>query len=325
MDQKEFRIVFLGTSDFAVPVLEALLHSRYKLVGVVTAPDKEAGRGRKVRFSPVKEFALEHKLTLLQPEKLKNEDFLAELSKLKPDLQVVVAFRMLPREVWTLSPAGTINLHASLLPQYRGAAPINHVIMNGETKTGITTFFIDEKIDTGSIIRQSETDIGEEETFGELYARLKAMGPELVLKTVDDIFHGKANKTDQQGLVQAESELMPAPKIFKENCQVDFSKNLEEVYNFIRGLSPWPGAFSFLQNGDERLYVKIYKTKKEFAAHRKKAGSVITDGRTGFKVAVPGGYLAILELQPAGKRSMQVSDFLNGFNVAKDPFFETRG
>ena len=311
----------MGTSDFAVPTLHALVRSDYDVVGVVTAPDKEAGRGRKIRFSPVKEFALENDLNLLHPEKLKYPKFLKALETLNPDLQVVVAFRMLPREVWSLPNKGTINLHASLLPQYRGAAPINHAIINGETKTGLTTFFIDEKIDTGSIIRQIEADIDENELFGELYYRLRDMGPELVLKTVDEIFNGEVKTFDQTSLSIDSKKLNPAPKIFKEYCEIDFKRNIDDIHNFIRGLSPFPAAHTTISDKGGKFYTKIFKTKKELTEHALPIGKLITDGKTVIKVAVKGGFLHILELQLAGKRKMTATDFLNGFKPTEEACF----
>ncbi|MEJ2595861.1 MAG: methionyl-tRNA formyltransferase [bacterium] len=303
MDKKSFRLVFMGTSDFAVPSLKALVNSDYRIAGVITAPDKEAGRGQKLRFSPVKEFALLHNLELLQPENLKDPGFQSDLKSLQPDLQVVVAFRMLPQAVWALPAKGTINLHASLLPQYRGAAPINHAIINGENQTGLTTFFINENIDTGGIIRQTPVDIGEEENFGELYQRLREMSPAILMDTVDDIFRGAVKVTDQQELIESTGPLKPAPKIFRESCRIDFDRPLTEVYNFIRGLSPYPAAFATLQDAERESMAKIFRTRKEKENHSFSAGKILSDGKSYMKIAVPGGWLHILELQLAGKNS----------------------
>ncbi len=312
----------MGTSDFAVPSLEALVNSDYSISGVITAPDKEAGRGQKIRFSPVKEFSLLHNLNLLQPANLKDPGFLEDLKSLQPDLQVVVAFRMLPQAVWALPGKGTINLHASLLPQYRGAAPINHAIINGETQTGLTTFFINENIDTGRIIRQSKVDIGEEESFGELYQRLRQMGPDILMDTVDDIFRGAVKVTDQRELIESSDPLKPAPKIFRESCRIDFDRPLAEVYNFIRGLSPYPAAFAMLQDGDSESSVKIFRTRKEEENHSFDPGKVLSDGKSYLKVAVRGGWLQILELQMAGKKRLSVTEFLNGTRLTEEARFE---
>jgi methionyl-tRNA formyltransferase len=322
MDKKSFRLVFMGTSDFAVPSLKALVNSDYRIAGVITAPDKEAGRGQKLRFSPVKEFALLHNLELLQPVNLKDPGFQSDLKSLQPDLQVVVAFRMLPQAVWALPAKGTINLHASLLPQYRGAAPINHAIINGENQTGLTTFFINENIDTGGIIRQTPVDIGEEENFGELYQRLREMSPAILMDTVDDIFRGAVKVTDQQELIESTGPLKPAPKIFRESCRIDFDRPLTEVYNFIRGLSPYPAAFATLQDAERESMAKIFRTRKEKENHSFSAGKILSDGKSYMKIAVPGGWLHILELQLAGKKRLSVTEFLNGNRLTTEARFK---
>ena len=321
MEEKGFRIVFMGTSDFAVPSLEAILHSGYEIAGVVTAPDREAGRGRKLQFSPVKEFALAHDLHILQPPNLKEEAFHRKLAGLQPDLQVVVAFRMLPREVWSLPSRGTINLHASLLPQYRGAAPINHAIINGETKTGLTTFFIDEKIDTGTVILQRSTGIGWDETFGEVYQRLRSMGPELLLETIRQIQSGTVTTIRQEELSDNTRELKPAPKIFREDCAIDFHRHVVDVYNFIRGLSPYPAAYALMKDRNVSMQVKIFRAGLAETDHDLPPGTLQTDGRSFMKVAARGGWIHIHELQLAGKKRLGVVDFLNGHKLEPGAMF----
>jgi methionyl-tRNA formyltransferase len=294
----------MGTPDFAVPSLKILVENNYNLVGVITAPDKPAGRGLQPRISRVKKFALEHQLNILQPEKLKSENFIAELKSLQADLQVVVAFRMLPEIVWDMPPLGTFNLHASLLPQYRGAAPINWAIINGEKETGATTFFLQQQIDTGEIIFQDKIAIRDDETAGELHDELMVKGAKLVLKTVKAI--GQKNYTLQKQVTG--TNLKTAPKIFTETCKIDFKKPVNEVYNLIRGLSPYPAAFTFFQN----KILKIYKTKKIVQPHAYTAGEIITDNKTFFRIAASDGLIELEELQLEGKKRMNATDFLNG-------------
>ncbi len=311
---KNPRIIFLGTPEFAVAPLDQLVKKGYNVVAVVTAPDKPAGRGKKMTPPPVKKYAERNNIPVFQPPKLKNEDFLKSIKDLKPDIQVVVAFRMMPEELWSIPSEGTFNLHASLLPQYRGAAPINRAIMNGEKKTGLTTFFIDEKIDTGEVIFQEEMDIGENETAGELHDRMMDTGSELVEKTVKAIAEGTVQTKPQPMLEKDNPELKSAPKIFKEDCRINWSENGKKVHNLIRGLSPYPSAFSNMKKaGEPDLQVKILQTQFEPAEHDHNSGKIISDGKTYFKVAVPDGYIKILELKPAGKKSMKIRDFLNGF------------
>ncbi len=298
------RIVFMGTPDFAVPSLKILIENNYNVVGVITAPDKPAGRGLQPRFSPVKKFALEHKLKILQPEKLKSENFISELKSLNADLQAVVAFRMLPEVVWNMPPLGTFNLHASLLPQYRGAAPINWAIINGEKETGVTTFFLQQQVDTGKIIFQDKVAIRDDETAGELHDELMVKGAELVLKTVRTI--EQKNYTLQKQPM--ESNLKNAPKIFTETCKIDFKKPVNTIYNLIRGLSPHPAAFTFFQD----KILKIYKAKKIEQPHSYMIGEIITDNKTFFRIAASNGFIEVIELQPEGKKRMNVTDFLNG-------------
>ncbi|WP_238857931.1 methionyl-tRNA formyltransferase [Poritiphilus flavus] len=310
---KLLRIVFMGTPDFAVASLRKLIDHSCDVVGVVTAPDRPAGRGRKIKASPVKEYALAQGLPVLQPQKLKDPAFLEELSELKADLFVIVAFRMLPREVWQMPEYGTFNLHASLLPDYRGAAPINWAIINGETETGVTTFFIDDKIDTGAIIYQESTAISEQANAGDLHDLLMDQGAELVLKTVKAIESGQA-----ESKVQPEGRnLRSAPKIHKETCEINWNKPGKDIYNHIRGLSPYPAAWTTLINGEEETGLKIYSSTFVPANHQLKIGSVITTKKD-LRVAVRDGYLQLLEMQLAGKRKMQVSDLLNGLNLEKN-------
>ena len=304
---RDLRIVFMGTPDFAVATLDALLKAKFKVVGVVTAPDKPAGRGQKLQQSAVKKYALDHNLTILQPSNLKSEEFLTQLKSLNANLQIVVAFRMLPKAVWQLPEYGTFNLHASLLPNYRGAAPINWAIINGETKTGVSTFFIDEKIDTGNIILQEEVAIDEDETLGELHDKLMEVGSRLVVKTVQQIEKGIV-KTFKQ----PEIEEKAAPKIFTETCKINWNDTLSNTYNLIRGLNPYPAAWTTLINNNEEIKVKMYDVKKEFASHQHKTGTVITS-KNDIKVAVDKGYIIIESLQLAGKKQMDSKSLLNGF------------
>jgi methionyl-tRNA formyltransferase len=304
---RDLRIVFMGTPDFAVATLDALIKAKLNVVGVVTAPDKPAGRGQKMQQSAVKKYALDHNLTILQPGNLKSEEFLDQLKNLNGNLQIVVAFRMLPKAVWQLPEYGTFNLHASLLPNYRGAAPINWAIINGETKTGVSTFFIDEKIDTGNIILQEEVAIGDDETLGELHDILMKVGSSLVVKTVQLIEKGTV-----QTIKQPEIEEKPAPKIFTETCKINWNDTLNNTYNLIRGLNPYPAAWTTLINMDEEIKVKIYDVKKELASHQHKTGTLITS-KNDIKVAVSRGYIIIESLQLAGKKQMDSKSLLNGF------------
>ncbi|WP_108424686.1 methionyl-tRNA formyltransferase [Muricauda amoyensis] len=310
---KDLRIVFMGTPDFAVGSLARILEAGLNVVGVVTAPDRAAGRGRKVQQSAVKEFAVQHQLKVLQPVNLKDEGFLEELQDLNANLQVVVAFRMLPKAVWHMPEHGTFNLHASLLPQYRGAAPINWAIINGETETGVTTFFIDEKIDTGNIILQAKEKISPEDNVGSLHDRLMEIGGDLVVETCKQIANGTATVSEQS----ESGDLKPAPKIHKETCLIDWNSPLENIHNHIRGLSPYPGAWTTIINKDVEEPLKIYVTEMEPAKHNLKIGKLIADKRS-MKVAVADGYLNLLELQFSGKRRMKVTEVLNGLNLDED-------
>jgi methionyl-tRNA formyltransferase len=309
---EKLRIVFMGTPDFAVTTLAFLVINDYNVVGVITSPDRPAGRGRKVQESAVKKYAVEKGLTVLQPTNLKNEEFLSELEALNANLQIVVAFRMLPKAVWQMPELGTFNLHASLLPNYRGAAPINWAIINGETETGVTTFFIDDKIDTGEIILQEKMPIAEDDTAGTLHDKLMKIGAELVLSTVEQIGEGSI-KTQKQ---PDSKELKSAYKIFKDTCEIDWKKPISDVYNHIRGLSPYPSSWTTLINGDDSIFLKIYQASMEQEKHELRTGTVIFD-KTELKVAVDGGYICLLEIQLPGKRKMTTSDVLNGLKLSK--------
>ena len=318
MKKEELRIVFMGTPDFAVESLRCLVEGGYNVLGVVTMPDKAVGRHQSERTaSPVKQYAAAQGLPVLQPEKLKDPAFLDELRALRADLQIVVAFRMLPEAVWAMPRLGTFNLHASLLPQYRGAAPINWAVINGETETGVTTFFLRHAIDTGDIIRQVRTPIADTDTAGDVHDRLMHIGGRLVVETVDSILDGTATAVPQSS-VDAPAELQPAPKIFKDTCRIDWSRGVKAVYDFVRGLSPYPAAWTELHNGEKTLTLKIFATEKHFCTPSSAVGEVECDGQELFKIATTDGYLTVTELQLAGKRRMNVKDFLRGFHVADD-------
>lgn len=314
MNKKDLRIVYMGTPEFAVESLKRLVEGGYNIVGVITMPDKPMGRhGSVLQPSPVKQYAVSQGLKVLQPEKLKDEQFLAELRELKADLQIVVAFRMLPEVVWNMPPMGTFNLHASLLPQYRGAAPINWAVINGDTETGITTFFLKHEIDTGEIIDQVRVPIADTDNVEIVYNRLMMLGGDLVLKTVDAILEGNVKTTPQEELVQIE-ELRPAPKIFKETCRIDWTQGVKKVYDFVRGLSPYPAAWTELHQGEQApVMLKIFETEKQYCSHNYQPGSIDTDKKTYFRIATTDGYLNIRSLQLAGKKRMEVTDFLRGY------------
>lgn len=301
------RIVFMGTPEFAVPSLRILHEHGYSIVGVITATDKMGGRGGKKKLeSAVKKYARAHDLPVLQPPNLKNPEFVEELRSLKADLQVVVAFRMLPQVVWDMPPIGTINLHGSLLPQYRGAAPINWAVINGEQETGVTTFFLKHKIDTGDLLLQRKLKIGPNETAGEVHDRMMQLGAEVVLESVQAIERG-----DYVLHPQDESKVSKAPKIFRETCEIAFDRPVEEVHNFIRGLSPYPTAWATLEGAQ----LKIFRAEMEKADHKHKPGSLHSDGKSHLKFAAEGGYISVKELQLQGRRRMSVQDFLNGFEL----------
>jgi methionyl-tRNA formyltransferase len=300
----QLRIIFMGTPEFAVPSLEILISNGYQVVAVITAPDKPAGRGMLMQQSAVKKFALEHQLNILQPSNLKDPLFVEELKNLTPDLQIVVAFRMLPDVVWQLPRIGTFNLHGSLLPQYRGAAPINWAIMNGEKETGVTTFFLHHEIDTGNIILQEKMLIDEKETAGSLHDRMKVTGAQLVLKTVQTLLTGTYPLIKQQ----ENKELKRAPKIYTEDCNIQWNRQTVSIYNQIRGLSPYPAAFTYLAGKN----LKIFSAEKVIMAHSIKPGEIETDGKTFLHFAACDGFIAALDVQLQGKKKMSIQEFLRG-------------
>jgi len=302
----------MGTPEFAVASLDALVKTGCQIVGVITAPDKPAGRGLKLQESAVKKYAVEKGLKILQPEKLKDHKFLEDLQSLNAHLQIVVAFRMLPEAVWNMPPMGTINVHASLLPQYRGAAPINWAIINGEKETGITTFKLKHVIDTGDILLQEKISIGENETAGELHDRLKELGAEVLIKTVKGLADGSLREIPQSSLNNTQSKIKHAPKIFTDTCKIDWNRPTDEVHNLIRGLSPFPGAFTHL---NEKL-LKIYRSGKEHITSSSSPGQFDTDGKTFLKFACNDGFIHVKELQLEGKRKMNVEDFLRGYKFS---------
>ncbi len=318
------RIVYLGTPDFAVEPLRRLVeHQRanadcgYEIVGVVTMPDKVINkRGTQLLMSPVKMYAVENNLPLLQPVSLKDEEFLAALSAWRADLQIVVAFRMLPESVWNMPRLGTFNLHASLLPQYRGAAPINWAIINGDEKSGVTTFFLKHEIDTGDIIMQETVAIDEKDTAGTLHDKLMLLGGETVLRTVASIVQGSVRSLPQEKFITDDGQLRSAPKIFRETCRINWSRNVVDIYNFIRGLSPYPAAWTeLIMKNNHALQLKIYETTIEKNNHECVPGTIITDKKNYVKVAVDGGFINLLSVQLSGKKRMTITEFLRGFNV----------
>ncbi|GHV47257.1 methionyl-tRNA formyltransferase [Bacteroidia bacterium] len=314
MDKKLVRIVFMGTPGFAVESLRALVEGGYNVAGVVTMPDKPVGKHQSVlQASPVKQYAVQQGLPVLQPERLKDEAFLRQLKELEASLQVVVAFRMLPEAVWNMPPLGTFNLHASLLPHYRGAAPINWAVINGETETGVTTFFLTHEIDTGKIILQKRLPVADTDDAGAVHDALMAAGAGLVLETVDLIREGRVEALAQEQFYANPSELRPAPKLFTETCRIDWNRPLKQIYDFIRGLSPYPAAWTELAlPGGSRQMLKVYQTGKQAACHQLPAGTIVSDRKSHIDIAVPGGYIRLLTLQLAGKKRMGATDFLNG-------------
>lgn len=309
----------MGTPEISTYSLKKLLESNHKIVGVVTATDKPAGRGQKLQQSDVKKFALSKELNILQPEKLKNADFIKNITNLKPDLIVVIAFRMLPKEVWLIPRYGTINLHASLLPQYRGAAPINWAIINGETETGVTTFFIDEKIDTGKIILQKKIPIENTDTAGILHDKIMLKGAETLLETIELIDKNKQEIIEQEKISSKYKQLKPAPKIFKSDCKIDWQNSLDNVYNFIRGLNPYPGAWTNLLRGDKEFSAKIFDVKKEIEEHNFENGKIVS-AKKGFKIAVSGGYIVIKKIKLEGKKTLNSDEFVRGFDLSNCTF-----
>ena len=321
---EKLRIVYLGTPDFAVEPLRRLLELQhadsacgYEVVGVVTMPDKVINkRGTQLLMSPVKQFAVANELPVLQPVSLKDEEFQTALRAWNADLQIVVAFRMLPESVWNMPRLGTFNLHASLLPQYRGAAPINWAIINGDKETGVTTFFLKHEIDTGDVIRRDVVAIDESDNAGTLHDKLMLVGGEAVLSTVKEIVAGTVAAIPQDNMYGSVEELRPAPKIFRDTCRIDWSKTVQQVYDFVRGMSPYPAAWCELtDNSGSGIALKVYNVVKEFCAHDKAPGTIVTDGKNFFKVAVQDGYVSLADVQLAGKKRMPVADLLRGFSV----------
>lgn len=313
--KESLRIVFYGTPDFAVESLDRLVQGGYNIVGVVTMPDKPAGRGHKMYCSPVKEYAVRHGLRLLQPVSLKSPEFVDELRSLNADLQIVIAFRMMPEVVWNMPPLGTFNLHASILPKYRGAAPINWAVMNGDTETGVTTFFLKHEIDTGDIIQQERIPIGVTDNVGVVHDKLMTIGAAMVIETVDAIISGTVKPIPQEKLLNKDEEPTPAPKIFKETCKIDFTRSATTVYNHIRGLSPYPAAWSEISDASGNVHtVKIYETELPDDKIIGKPGTMITT-KDRMYLACADGSLEVKYLQLAGKKRMSTAEFLRGFKL----------
>lgn len=318
MKKEDLRIVYMGTPDFAVESLRCLVEGGYNVVGVITMPDKPAGRGHKLQFSPVKQYALEHSLPLLQPEKLKDEAFVEALREWKADLQIVVAFRMLPEVVWNMPRLGTFNLHASLLPQYRGAAPINWAVINGDTETGITTFFLRHEIDTGEVIQQVRIPIADTDDVGIVHDKLMMLGGKLVTETVDAILNDAVKPIPQEEMAVV-GELRPAPKIFKDTCRIDWNQPVKRIYDFIRGLSPYPAAWSELVQPDgETVVMKIFETEKIIQSHQLTPGTLLTDGKTYIHVAAADSFIGIRALQLPGKKRLKTDELLRGFRLTEE-------
>lgn len=310
------RIVFMGTPEFAVNSLDILIKNNYNVVGVVTVPDKPAGRGQQIQQSAIKKYALQNNLKLLQPEKLKDSNFINELKNLNADLQFVVAFRMLPEVVWNMPKMGTYNLHASLLPKYRGAAPINWAIINGEKESGVTTFKLKHEIDTGNILFQQKVSIEPGTTAGELHDKLMVVGAELILKTANEINKSFESGKEPDFLLQQEDQVCHAPKIFKEDCLINWSKTAVEINNRIKGLSPYPTAYAHFKNGDDALQtIKIFNSGYELNAPFQPNGSLLTDNKNFLKVYCQDGLIEITEIQLQGKKKMSVPEFLRGFSI----------
>lgn len=324
MNKEDLRIVYMGTPDFAVESLKCLVEGGYNVVGVVTMPDKPMGRhGSVLQPSPVKQYAVEKGLRVLQPEKLKDPAFVEDLRSLNADLQIVVAFRMLPEVVWNMPRLGTFNLHASLLPQYRGAAPINWAVINGDKETGITTFFLKHEIDTGRVIQQVKVPIEDTDNVGDVHDKLMLLGGKLVTETVDNIIAGTITAVEQDEMLAEGEVLRPAPKIFHDTCRIDWQgKTMKQIYDFIRGLSPYPAAWTELQNGDKTINVKVYEAVKISGdSSAWQVGTILSDGKSEIRVAVQDGFVGIKALQVAGKKKMQIVDFMRGFKFAENARF----
>lgn len=313
MNKKDLRIVFMGTPDFAVETLKLLVENNYNIVGVVTTPDKPAGRGYKQQVSAVKKYALSQGLYIMQPEKLKDDSFLNELKSLNVDLQIVVAFRMLPEIVWSMPTKGTFNIHASLLPQYRGAAPINWAIINGETDTGVTSFFLSHEIDTGDILFQKKILIEEQDNAEIVHDKLMILGAQLAMETVNAIENDAIKPKPQSNYDINDNDLKPAPKLFRNNTKIDWDKNGMEIYNFVRGLSPYPAAWTELYVNETLQTFKIYGTKFVSQTHSLPKKQIVTDNKTFLRIAVSDGFIEITDIQISGKKRMEIRDFLNGF------------
>jgi len=317
-------IIFMGTPHFAVASLDILLKHNYNVIAVVTNPDKPSGRGQKITASPVKQFAIDNNIPILQPEKLNDEEFINTIKELNPDLQIVVAFKKLPKVLWQFPPLGTFNLHASLLPDYRGAAPMNWAIINGETETGLTTFFLNDNIDEGKILLSKEILIESDWSLGELRDEMMVKGAELVLKTVKAIENQKVTPIDQLTLIRNSSVIKKAPKIFKENCRINWDNKSRDIVNLIRGLSPIPTAFTELGslNDNDSYYLKIFKAMSEICVHGFSTGKIFTDNKTFLKISTIDGFVHLIDIQLAGKKRMNIYDFLRGFNI--EDRFEVR-
>ena len=319
MTKDDLKIIFFGTPDFAVESLKRLVDGGYNVVAVVTMPDKPAGRGRQLQQSDVKRYAVEHNLPVLQPVSLKDESFIEELRSLHAQLFIVIAFRMLPEAVWQMPPLGTFNLHASLLPRYRGAAPINWAVMNGDTESGVTTFFLKHEIDTGDVIQQRSCPIGRHDNVEDVHDRLMVMGADMVLETVDAIIAGTVKPIPQDQLLTAGQQATPAPKIFKDTCRIDWSRPAEALYNHIRGLSPYPAAWTTLVDevGKEPTTLKIYATSEPqpFTGNEKPAPGTINADRKTMRVACNDGWLQVTSLQQSGKKRMDIDAFLRGYTI----------
>jgi len=312
MDKKDFKIIFMGTPDFAVESLKNLIENNFNIVCVVTSPDKPAGRGRKINESAVKKYAVSQNFPVLQPTNLKDTDFQNKLNEYNADLNIIVAFRMLPESVWNMPRLGSINLHGSLLPDYRGAAPINWAVINGETKTGVTTFFLKHEIDTGDIIFQEDIEITETDNAGTVHDKLMYLGAKLLIKTTQAIIDGNYKEIPQDKLLNREPKY--APKIFKQDCKIDWSKSTEKIYNLIRGLSPYPAAWSTLtDNNGKNIDFKIFNSKKEITSHNLNYGTILSDNKKYMKIACSNGFILITELQLSGKKRVCIEDFLRGF------------
>lgn len=321
MNKQDLRIIFMGTPDFAVASLRALVEQGYNVVAAITMPDKPKGRHQsEMQASPVKCYAQSQGIPVLQPERLKDEVFIETLRGYQADLQIVVAFRMLPEVVWAMPRLGTFNLHGSLLPQYRGAAPINWPIINGDTETGITTFFLTHEIDTGHIIQKASIPIADDDDAGSIHDRLMGLGASLVVETVDNILANRITPIPQETLAEGIT-LRPAPKIFKETCRIDWAIGTKRAYDFIRGLAPYPAAWTTLHQPEQRdIVLKIYRSEKHFATHTHPIGTVLTDHRTYLHIATADGYVSLLDLQLAGKKRMDIRSLLNGFKPAEGSF-----